>query len=815
MLIRKRDAKKLKASFTINEDIIKIKKSNKSLNLLHAKNKSEEINQFEKQNIKEKANNLNISTISKRFNINRNSNRETAISSDKLNYKKIEKNQLSPFQKLSLSSRRSLLKNSNNEMSINKEEVKRKENITTNTVTSKKCSKTTNNLINIKDTIRKLSSENAQKNKSVSNLRNMYEEKKITLVNNMRYRKKLSTKLIIKKNIFLFLEKLVEKSITQLKRQEILEGNLPLTEKAIIQLNKEQKDKDPEKITTLLENLPGFRKFMNIMGISRKYILQAAEKLKHKKYINGEVIFREGDKSDNFYCILNGNIQLSKKKRIEKEFTPHINSSHPNFYNIQKEILLNPEFKFKETIEVDEPFLILNTGDVFGEYGLIEDNNRGATAKAITDTDLLVVDQSSFKSNFRSSIERVLTERKIFIVMNIPFFSLYTKDDFHKVYLKMVIKQQEKGRIIIEEGDTASSIYLILKGGVCRVSKKYENKEIHILTMLQGDLFGLDAAVYENYLEIKNSKEENRQVKVSNLSKYSYSVISDSDDTIVVQLNLMTSNLINEDLFKQLYEYHVCKNKIINEIYEKHINLKQNYKLTYIRDEFERKVKKKLLCKYLDKSSSKIEQMTKEFKIESKMEKINKPAVKLNYYDNKIKIKKTDNEEKRSKSKTYKNLRMINLFNSSNNQSIYINDIPTTRKSLYNKYNTLKINITKSDTINEGKNEKESDQSKVIFSKRKTSVITNKNFKQSETLHSFSVKNSKNEQNMRKSSKHSSFKSLKSVKYNDDSLLEKTIKLSNISNKSNFNVHVVKDNNLLMFQTENFNLPLISQMKKS
>lgn len=79
----------------------------------------------------------------------------------------------------------------------------------------------------------------------------------------------------------------------------------------------------------------------------------------------GEIIFREGDASNNTYIIKSGQIEISKG------------------IGNQKIVLA-----------------VLKEGDVFGEMGLIEEKPRSATATALEDTRMAVIDHDTFNELF-------------------------------------------------------------------------------------------------------------------------------------------------------------------------------------------------------------------------------------------------------------------------------------------------------------------------------------------------------------------------------------------------------------------------------
>jgi len=135
--------------------------------------------------------------------------------------------------------------------------------------------------------------------------------------------------------------------------------------------------------------LPGFTKFCrfnnvddsNIDKVIQQHYDNQATKflgLIYKK--KSEYLFQEGDKSDYFYGVIKGLISIRKWERVtivdeEKSLDYH---------------------RIEEVVK-----LYINEGECFGEWGLIYNDLRQASAYLEEDTYLFVLDKEGFENSFK------------------------------------------------------------------------------------------------------------------------------------------------------------------------------------------------------------------------------------------------------------------------------------------------------------------------------------------------------------------------------------------------------------------------------
>jgi CRP-like cAMP-binding protein len=94
-----------------------------------------------------------------------------------------------------------------------------------------------------------------------------------------------------------------------------------------------------------------------------------------KKLTPGELLFNEGDKGDAMYLIREGKIKITKGRGSDEKV-----------------------------------LAVLKEGDFFGEMAIIDGSPRSATATAVADTSLLVIDKETFRNKIKENplIEYVL-----------------------------------------------------------------------------------------------------------------------------------------------------------------------------------------------------------------------------------------------------------------------------------------------------------------------------------------------------------------------------------------------------------------------
>lgn len=213
--------------------------------------------------------------------------------------------------------------------------------------------------------------------------------------------------------------------------------------------------------------------------------------IKHVFYPKGTVIFREGENSNKFYCVIRGRISLRVKKLKKKEMeedddnnegglnlsrkksslgprkktssnffskgrnlkkkpsSVEINSvignlgsskdKRPAFFdNLKRTVSGN--FKLILNLEDDEEERIQFTqGNCFGEWAIIYNQPRSGTAYVLEDTDLFYLDKDDFNDHFAKPVVKSDMDRKFFLKSRITTLSQLSKfDEYYKRIVPIV-----------------------------------------------------------------------------------------------------------------------------------------------------------------------------------------------------------------------------------------------------------------------------------------------------------------------------------------------------------------------------------------
>lgn len=195
--------------------------------------------------------------------------------------------------------------------------------------------------------------------------------------------------------------------------------------------------------------------------LDSKQLVQISTKLSPVSYDPGTVIFHEGDPADLFYIIIKGKVEIVKQHA----------SGH--------EIIL----------------ATLESGQYFGEIGLLDNGQRSATVRASHDTSVILMglEGESFSDLMNNS---ELTQNAIARLMRQRITSdhlLQTLPGIDQEQLSYIATNREEltyepGQIIFNQDDPADKFYLITRGEV-EILHPYQD-DTPIERLISGQYFG-------------------------------------------------------------------------------------------------------------------------------------------------------------------------------------------------------------------------------------------------------------------------------------------------------------------------------------
>ena len=444
-----------------------------------------------------------------------------------------------------------------------------------------------------------------------------------------------------------------------------------------IELNKNNNEninniRNPKILLSYLNNVTKFNQYININNLNQKDLLKAFSKAKYLIIESEETIFKQNDKPEFFYLIINGKVDIL--------YTKYKSTKNNNKNNKKKINPINRRLHLSRQITLTSKIINkLSNFDFFGEYAFIYQIKRTNTAIAKTDpTYLIAFDEKTFNEYFLRHIINGETEKKFFIYKYIKPFKNLTTILFNSYYRNIKRIFLSSGNKIITNKKDGNSIFLIYKGE-CAIKK--DNKIIVILD--KGDIFGLECLFGDNY---------------------EFNIVSNNMQTIIFEFEINDYlDYFLDDLRDYFQEYYSNQKKIIEEIYINQCKYKEKLKKEY-------KYLSKITQNDIEKNRIKNGFIYNEEKL------INNTNFEVNnkkYFNDlknvtKISFPNINNSNTNSSLNKNKNnfryLLLNNNENSNNNSNFYFNNsnLSTTRNfnSLY-EYN--KINISTKNSFSNNK----------------------------------------------------------------------------------------------------------------
>ena len=444
-----------------------------------------------------------------------------------------------------------------------------------------------------------------------------------------------------------------------------------------IELNKNNNEninniRNPKILLSYLNNVTKFNQYININNLNQKDLLKAFSKAKYLIIESEETIFKQNDKPEFFYLIINGKVDIL--------YTKYKSTKNNNKNNKKKINPINRRLHLSRQITLTSKIINkLSNFDFFGEYAFIYQIKRTNTAIAKTDpTYLIAFDEKTFNEYFLRHIINGETEKKFFIYKYIKPFKNLTTILFNSYYRNIKRIFLSSGNKIITNKKDGNSIFLIYKGE-CTIKK--DNKIIVILD--KGDIFGLECLFGDNY---------------------EFNIVSNNMQTIIFEFEINDYlDYFLDDLRDYFQEYYSNQKKIIEEIYLNQCKYKEKLKKEY-------KYLSKITQNDIEKNRIKNGFIYNEEKL---IKNTNLEVNNKKYFNDlknitKISFPNINNSNTNSSLNKNKNnfryLLLNNNENSNNNSNFYFNNsnLSTTRNfNSLNEYN--KINISTKNSFSNNK----------------------------------------------------------------------------------------------------------------
>ncbi|KAL4461950.1 hypothetical protein ABPG74_000795 [Tetrahymena malaccensis] len=368
----------------------------------------------------------------------------------------------------------------------------------------------------------------------------------------------------------------------------------------------------PEHIQIMKECLRKV-KFLQSYQDSTHYA-EVLKNLELESWPLDHILFRQGDVADKFYIILNGVIGLyirtandadtfikidqNKNQNQTGDSSNQQNENEKNMQQQKKENSPNKSVRKSQIIDqkgdtISQNILgvgvrevaRLESGDAFGELGLLFNENRTATAVCLDTTNLLVLKKNIFEK-YLSQSKNAKISIMVDFYTNLWQMREMQQKDILKLSTKTTLTQCSKNTIIIKQGEKPKGIFFVRNGIVKLVTtlkfrvdyrsnsilddykdpspeeirlKRYKTIDVQLEEIGNGNVFG-DYEVFNN-------------------QEIPYTAVSTTDcDILTITLQDLKS-CVSQDVYKQFESSikHYPSNEKIKRQYIENI-MWNNYK---------------------------------------------------------------------------------------------------------------------------------------------------------------------------------------------------------------------------------------------
>ena len=213
------------------------------------------------------------------------------------------------------------------------------------------------------------------------------------------------------------------------------------------------------------------KKYCCFSKLSDHSIDMLSHKFKMVNFPKGAEVLREGDPANEFYFVLQGRLEVTKRTR-------HGNAK----------------------------LSVISSGQGFGEVALLTNAFRSATVRALTDVVLYHLSKPDFEQlmDQEPSFKNVLLKRADDLtrydkIKTLQPFALLEPDRLYALLARMVEKTYSLGEDIIVQGEKGDYYYIIKNGRVAVLKKsKGEQSATQVALLSEGDGFGEEALIRDD-----------------------------------------------------------------------------------------------------------------------------------------------------------------------------------------------------------------------------------------------------------------------------------------------------------------------------
>jgi CRP-like cAMP-binding protein len=139
----------------------------------------------------------------------------------------------------------------------------------------------------------------------------------------------------------------------------------------------------------------------------------------------------------------------------------------------------------------------LKDGDFFGEFGFFIDQKRHATAKAMTECEILEISGNGLQEMIKvhprlnEVLQNLFKERVLdnFLALS-PLFSSLTSEERGEVMKRFHLRKVPEETILFKGGDPPASFFMVRNGGVEIFTQNRHGKKVILALLESGNIFG-------------------------------------------------------------------------------------------------------------------------------------------------------------------------------------------------------------------------------------------------------------------------------------------------------------------------------------